>query len=492
MIVNTNITKIITLLLGTLFTNCSFENEVSKNKPNIIFIMADDMGAWSLGADKSAINAFTPNLDKLANSGIIFNNCFSNGANCSPSRASLITGRFPSETGVTDVINSDKGGLSLELKTFPQLLKAEGYNTALVGKWHLGEYMDEYLPLNRGYLRFTGFPHGGCQSYSPEIMIENEWHTAHGKYTTDLLTDYAMSYIQEFSPKKTGKPFLLSLHYWAPHANTSFPDGMEPEHGGRSWLPLKSEDTAHWDTLSVQFPDPDFPNLDSVRLTRMIKEYHSSVHAVDRNIGRLLIFLKENSLLDNTVIIFTSDHGYMSGHNGLWHKGRGWWMTVDGIDTNGLYGDKRYNLYDNTTRVPCIIYWPKVIKQSSEIDETVSFVDWFPTLLSIAGIKDLEDLNLRGRNILPLLKKETLDWNNDLYTEFINLRSYRTPNWKLVLDFSLNPIHELYDLENDKNERYNLYNSKRDDIAEIKQDLQQKLIAKMKEINDPLLNTINH
>ncbi len=483
--------KTILFLYSAFFVNYSFGDDI-RSKPNIIFIMADDMGAWALGTDKNAINAFTPNLDKLSNSGIILNNCFSNGANCSPSRASLITGRFPSETGVTDVIHSDKGGLSLDLKTFPQILKSEGYNTALVGKWHLGEYMDDYLPLHRGYDKFTGFPHGGRQSYSPEIMIENEWHTANGKYTTDLLTDYAMSYIHEFNPNKTGKPFLLSLHYWAPHANTSFPAGMEPKHGGRSWLPLKSEDTVHWDTLSVQFPDPDFPNLNSDLLTRMIKEYHSSVHSVDRNVGRLMDFLKENVLLDNTFIVFTSDHGYMSGHNGLWHKGRGWWMTIDGKDPNGIYGDKRHNLYDNSIRVPCIIYWTEVLKQSSEINETVSFIDWFPTLLSLAGIKNKEDLILRGRNILPLLEGEALEWNNDLYAEFINLRSYRTTDWKLVMDFSDNPIHELYDLNNDKNEQYNLYKSERDDLVEIKEELEQKLIAKMKEINDPLLNIRIH
>ncbi len=482
------LSAVVPCLYSGFLLNSSCKDIASESRPNIIFIIADDMGPWALGVDKNAINAHTPNLDRMANSGILFNNCFSNGAVCSPARASLISGRYPSETDVIDVIGKNNGGLSLELKTFPEILRSAGYNTALVGKWHLGEYTEDFMPLNRGYDRFTGFPHGGRQSFSPEIMVENEWHVAHGEYTSDLLTNYAMSYISEMNPAKTGKPFLLSLHYWAPHANISFPEGMEPKYEGRSWLPLKSEDIAYWDTLSVKFPDPDFPNLDADLLTRMIREYHSSVHSVDRNIGRLVEFLKVNSLLQNTFIIFTSDHGYMSGHNGLWHKGRGWWMTKDGMDPYGIYGDKRINLYDNSIRVPCIIYWPGEIKQPHKVDEIISFVDWFPTLLSLADIKIQENLLLRGQNLLPLLKKEAIDWNSELYAEFIHLRTYRTKDWKLVLDFSGDSIHELYDLKNDPTEKNNLYNNNRDDLLKVKEELKNKLIAKMIEIKDPLLN----
>lgn len=164
-------------------------------QPNIVFVVADDMGAWALGKGGGP-NSYTPVLDKMAGAGISLRNCFANGAVCSPSRAALISGRYPSETGVTDIIpQNTAGGLSLELSTLPGVLQAGGYNTALVGKWHLGEYKDAYMPRQRGYGRFTGFPHGGMQSMSPEIMIEDKWHTAEGAYTEDALTDYAMKYM---------------------------------------------------------------------------------------------------------------------------------------------------------------------------------------------------------------------------------------------------------------------------------------------------------
>ena len=455
--------------------------------PNIVFVVADDMGAWALGSSGGP-NSYTPNLDKMAGSGVLLQNCFANGAVCSPSRACLISGRYPSETGVTDIIPQNApGGLSLELPTLPGVLQANGYNTVLVGKWHLGEYRDAYMPRQRGYGRFTGFPHGGMQSMSPAIMIEDKWHTAEGSYTEDVLTGYAMEYMQELNPAHTGKPFFLSLHYWAPHANVRFPEGRKPTYKGRSWLPLSPEDTPYWDTLSVKLPDPDFPNLDKPLLERMIREYHTSVHSIDRNMGRLMNFLKSHSLLENTVVIFISDHGYMLGHNGLWHKGSGWWLTKDESDPAGVYGTVRPNLYDNTLRVPGIVYWPGRIAAPVVVKETVDFTDWFPTVLEMAGCGLPGNTTLRGQSILPLFQGKAGRWNNDLYAEYKELRTYRTIEWKIVLDFSGAHRHELYDLLNDPEEKQNLYGSR--DAAVVKQRdlLKDKLLAKMKAIKDPLI-----
>lgn len=457
--------------------------------PNILFVMADDMGAWALGkGGGGGPNSYTPNLDKMAGSGALLRNCFANGAVCSPSRACLISGRYPSETGVTDIIPQNApGGLSLALATLPGVLQANGYNTALVGKWHLGEYQDAYMPRQRGYGRFTGFPHGGMQSMSPEIMIEDKWHTAEGSYTEDVLTGYAMQYMQELNPAQTGKPFFLSLHYWAPHANVRFPEGRKPTYKGRSWLPLSPEDTPYWDTLSVKLPDPDFPNLDKPLLERMIREYHASVHSIDRNMGRLMNFLESHSLLENTVIIFTSDHGYMLGHNGLWHKGSGWWLTTDESDPDGVYDTVRPNLYDNTLRVPAIIYWPGRISAPVSINETVDFTDWFPTVLEMAGAKPAERLTLRGQSILPLLLGKARNWDNDLYAEYKELRTYRTTEWKIVLDFSDNRRHELYNLVSDPAEKQNLYQNRDTKVIKQRDLLKNALLAKMKAISDPLI-----
>jgi uncharacterized sulfatase len=480
---------ILLVCVAFLINGCTSTENGDKPRPNIIFIVADDMGPWTLSINNDP-NTHTPELDKIGEDGAVFRNCFASGAVCSPTRASLITGRYPSETGVTDYIpHGDSIGVDLSLKMFPELLQESGYSTIMVGKWHLGEYRSEYFPTHRGYDRFTGFPHGGMQSMSPRIQVEGEWKVAEGAYTPDLLTDYAIDYIEEFNPSVTGKPLMLSLHFWAPHANTDFPEGMKPTYKGRSWLPMQEEDLKRWRDYDITLPEPNFPNLDIPLTVRMAREYYSSVHSLDRNIGRVMKLLDKLQLADNTIVIFTSDHGYNMGHNGLWHKGNGRWLTKDGLDPTGVYGDSRPNLYDNSMRVPCIIRWPERVEAGSKIEETVSFPDFFPTILDMAGVEKPDDVTVRGESIIPLLEGEKVNWDNNLYAEYINLRTYRTREWKLVMDFSDKALHEFYNLKDDPKEHVNLYSSKdpvvRAEIAKLK----GKIEGIMKEIDDPLINT---
>jgi choline-sulfatase len=481
------------LFLFILFLSLGCQTKEQKAgeslRPNILFIMADDMGPWTLSINDDP-NTYTPQLDKIGREGAVFNNCFASGAVCSPSRASMMTGRYPSETGITDYIpEGDSSGVDLSLKMFPELLQDAGYRTLMVGKWHLGVPSD-YLPTERGYDRFTGFPRGGMQSMSPRIQVEGKWKVAEGAYTPDVLADYAMNYIKTFNPKETGKPFLLSLHFWAPHANLDFPEGMEPDYKGRSWLPMQEVDLARWKEADIELPEPDFPELDVDLSQRMAREYYSSVHSVDRNVGRVMRLLDELELADNTLVIFTSDHGYMMGHHGLWHKGNGRWLTVDGVDPAGIYGDSRPNLYDQSIRVPCVMRWPDKVRAGIRIEHTVSFPDFYPTLLEIAGVEKPEDVLLRGESIMPLLREEQVSWDNDLYAEYINLRTYRTEEWKLVLDFSERRLHELYNLIEDSREHINLFNSEVAEVISHKKVLKEKLFDKMKLINDPLLTLI--
>ena len=475
------------LSLFTFISSCESYEWKSELAPNIIFIVADDMGPWTLSVNNDP-NTYTPELDRLAKAGAVFMNCFASGAVCSPTRASLITGRYPSETGITDYIpQGDTSGVNLSLKMFPEVFKAAGYSTVMVGKWHLGEAKESFLPLQRGYDYFTGFPHGGMQSMSPRIQVEGKWETADGAYTPDLLTNYATKYIRKLNPARTGKPLLLSLHYWAPHANLDFPEGMEPTYKGRSWLPMQDVDLERWKDQDIILPEPEFPNLDVPLTTRMAREYYASVHSVDRNVGRLMKLLKELNLEKNTIVIFTSDHGYNMGHNGLWHKGNGRWLTKNGSDPAGIYGTSRPNLYDNSIRVPCIFKWPGEIPQNMKIDETVSFPDFFPTLLEMANIEKPDGLLWRGESILPLLRNDKIEWDNDLYAEYIYLRTYRTNEWKIVLDFSKSKLHELYNLASDPKEHNNLFNSQDPVALSNRIALKEKLINKMSEINDPLL-----
>lgn len=223
----------------------------------------------------------------------------------------------------------------------------------------------------------------------------------------------------------------------------------------------------------------------------MIREYQSSAHLVDRNIERLVKFLESNFLMENTIIIFISDHGYMSGHNGLWHKARGWWMTLNGKDPNGIYGFNRINLFYNSLRVSWIVYWPDKIRKSIVAEEVITFVDWFPTLLSIAKISPLKDLLLRDRNFLLLLSKEKLDCKNEIYAEFLKLIMIQTKKLKLILYFYENQIHELFDLKNDKNETINIFIIRNKELEIIRENLLKKLKYKMDKVKDPLIFRLN-
>lgn len=477
------------LLIFVLLFGCQPKEtrNIESPRPNILFIMADDMGPWTLSINNDP-NTYTPELDKIGNEGAVFRNCYASGAVCSPTRASMMTGRYPSETGVTNYIpHGDSTGVDLSLKMFPELFQDAGYSTIMVGKWHLGEH-GEYLPTKRGYDRFTGFPHGGMQSMSPRIQVEGKWKVAEGAYTPDVLADYAMDYIKEFNPSKTGKPFLLSLHFWAPHANTDFPEGMQPTYKGRSWLPMQEVDLARWTGRDIILPEPEFPNLDVALTQRMAREYYASVHSVDRNVGKMMNLLDDLNLDENTIVIFTSDHGYMMGHHGLWHKGNGRWLTKDGVDPAGIYGDSRPNLYDQSIRVPCVMRWPGKIGAETKINNTVSFPDFFPTLLDMAGVEKPDDALVRGKSMLPLLMKETVDRDNDIYAEYINLRTYRTIEWKLVMDFSERGLHEFYHLKEDPKEQINLFYSEAAEVMSHRKELKEKLFNRMKLINDPLLS----
>jgi len=449
-------------------------------KPNVLFIVADDMGAWTLGSSKNA-NSFTPVLDKLAEQGALFTNAFSVSVVCSPSRAALISGRYPSESNVLDIIPQEsKNGLDTSLILWPELLKDSGYKTALVGKWHLGE-APEAFPENRGYSKFSGFLHGGLLSKEPILRLEGKDTVFTNKYTPDVLADLTMGYIDEFEDK----PWAISLHFWAPHANTRFPKGFSPPYDDRSWLPMQDQDMEYWRHLKLELPEPDFPNLNIERTERMMREYLSSVYSVDRNVGRILDYLQELGLNKNTIVIFTSDHGYMMGHHGLWHKGNGRWLTYDEKEPSGIYIDNRPNMYDNSLRVPFIVKWPEKIKSGTRISETVTLLDCFPTLLEMTGIEQPTDLILSGKSFMPLLSDaRTTDWDNTFYGQYKSLRCIQTREWKFIIDNDNFVRNELYHLLNDPNEQNNLINSRLSFVLENKNKLQKQLFEKMKEIGD--------
>lgn len=479
-------------LLPGMATKAKAKNHNSK--PNILFVYTDDQAPWGVGVSGYSY-AETPNMDNIARQGAYLKNSFVTTPVCSPARASIMTSRYSTELGIYDFIPHPKHslytreweevGLNPNLVTWPELLQKAGYKTGLVGKWHLGDWTeldtDKFHPTKQGFDYFMGLTGGGIAVENP-VLEENGQESQIPGLTCDILTDRALKFIQ--SNEKD--PFLLCLHYRAPH---------------RKWLPVAEEDWAPFENLDPNLPDPDYPDLDVEKFKQYTREYLASIKGVDRNLGKVLLLLKELNLEKNTVVIFTSDHGYLMGHNGVWHKGNGKWATRHNPpSTETIATGYRPNMYDNSIKVPAMVKWPGVIPAGTVITETTSGLDWYPTICAIAGIDVPKNVLIRGRNMFPLLKGEQIEnWDNDFYGEYqmINycqsyMRMYRTPEWKLVRDFRNPERDELYNLKKDPEENFNLISIKSPVIKKVTEHLHNKIIQKMRELDDPILDMVGN
>ncbi len=421
---------------------------VHAERPNIVFLYADDQAEWTIGA-RGNREAKTPSLDRLYSEGVGLTNAFTTTPVCSPSRAGLLVSRYGTEIGITDYLSTAQepdNGLDPDLPTWPKLLKASGYSTAFIGKWHVGS-QDKHLPTNNGYDQFYGFRSGAGISRNPKVESQGQSREVPG-YTPDVLADEAIRFIRASADRA---PFLLSLHFWAPHANTS---NRTPD-GDRTWLPLSDADWDQFRNLDVTLPEPDYPDLDVPRARRMLAEYLGSVASLDRNVGRVLAVLDELDIARETVVVFTSDHGYNLGHNGIWHKGNGRWL----LTTNQ---GNRSNMYDHSIRVPAVVRWPGRLEAGRTVDQVVLNLDWFPTILAMADVAVPASAVIRGESFLPLLEGQAIPWRTSFYGEYrqlhqeqVDQRMWRTPEWKLVRD-SRPGKDELYSLTDDPGEHQNL------------------------------------
>ncbi len=446
-------------------------------QPNIVFVYTDDQAAWTIGGRGNS-QARTPNLDRLFREGVRLVNAFVTTPVCSPSRAGLMASRYGTELGITDYLNPSRepdNGLDPGLVIWPEVLQRAGYTTAFIGKWHLGR-LDRYHPLRNGYDHFTGFRVGASTSKDPEVEFGTEVRTVNG-YTPDILTDAAMAFVREHAADE--QPFLVNLHFWAPHANTK---NRTPD-GDRTWLPLSTADWKPFRNLDPRLPQPDYPDLDIPRAKRMMREYLASIASVDRNVGRLLDLLDELRLARNTVVIFTSDHGYNLGHNGIWHKGNGRWLLTDNQGP-------RANMYDHSLRVPAVVRWPQELTAGTVVNETVTNLDWYPTILDLAGLAMADDALVRGRSFRLLLQGEQIPWENDFYAEYqqkhsevTDQRCWRTSEWKLIRDFARSDKDELYHLTDDPDERRNLVASTDPGVQRVRKQLDQRLAEAMAAIH---------
>ncbi|HYT88263.1 MAG TPA: sulfatase-like hydrolase/transferase [Gemmataceae bacterium] len=433
---------------------------------NIISICTDDQGRWAVGAYGNK-EVRTPNMDRIAREGVKFLNAFVSTPVCSPSRASFMTGRYGTQLKITDWINPAEAqsgvGLPADAMTWAEVLQRQGYVTALIGKWHLG-MLPRYHPTVRGFNHFFGFLGGGNTPMDPTLEERGKDKKFKGPLP-DILTDNAM----EFIKANRDRPFALCLHFRAPH----LPYG-----------PVPPEDSAPFKDL-----DPTIPNvagIDVKQVKKWTRDYYASIHSVDRNLGRLLALLDELGLTQNTIILFTSDHGYMIGHHGLHTKGNANWIA------GGVTGPKRPNMFDLSLKVPLLIRWPGVVKPGTEIKEMVSNIDTFASVLGMLKVSPPGKYKQEGMDFSPLLRGEKMPWRDAVFSQYdlhngglAYMRSIQTARWHLVRHHFTNGLDELYDLEQDPGELRNLYNNPMH--RQVREQLQERLTAWQRSLDDPIL-----
>ena len=448
------------------------------DRPNIVFILTDDQAPWAIGrAAGSPRDLRTPNMDRLAREGAFLPNAFVVTPVCSPSRAALLTGRYGSEVGITEWINprsEPEVGLDPALVTWPALLRRAGYATALVGKWHLGTRAASH-PRHFGYQEFRGFLGGGTRPRDPVLEVDGQSGVVAG-FEPEIFAGYAVDFIR----RHREGPFLLSLHFRAPHA---------------PWLPLPEVDWAPYRGLDPELPDSAYPGLDVPRVKTMMREYLASVASVDRAVGAVLGALDSLGIAGRTIVVFTSDNGYSVGHGGIWHKGNGHWIVTDPpAATPKVPVGQRPNMFDRSLRVPTAVRWPGTISPGTVVQGTVSNLDWYPTLLAAAGVRSPESTLVRGRDAGPLLAgRSPAGWSDDLYAEYstrhqsrTHMRAMRAGGWKLVRDL-LDPARdELYALTRDPEERTNLIASEASAARAALATLDAALRERMRMLGDTL------
>jgi len=432
--------------------NTSHAALAERKKQNIILIMTDNHGAWTLGCYGNS-DIKTPNIDRLADEGIRFTNAFSSNAVCSPTRATYLTGLIPSEHGVHCYLNSNEAQMGTdaystieEFQTLPEILVEQGYTCGLVGKWHLGKNM---CP-QKGFSYWITMPHGGTRTFYNAEVIENNKVRVEPKYLTDLWTRHGIRFIE----RNKKRPFFLFLSYNGPY-------GL----GSSLNKPARNRHVAYYsDKELLSFPRETmhpwlYNNKQFLNNLHAMRRYACEVSAIDDGVGEIIHTLKKLGLDEDTLVVFTADQGWAGGQNGIWGMGD---------HTRPLHA------FDSTMRIPLIFWHPGAIPSDHESSLMVSNYDLLPTVLSYLGLSNEMPNNpkLPGHDYSVVLKGKCLEWNNIIFYEFENVRAVRTIEWKYVERYPDGP-HELYNLNNDSNERFNLYGQPRQ--AAIQKKLRTRL-----------------
>lgn len=440
-----------TLYLYGLSAICSMPlaaKEKASQRPNFVIALADDLGYGDISCFGSQTIS-TPNLDALAEKGIKFDNFYANGSVCTPTRASLLTGRYQNRAGLPGVIllegeKNENAGLRSNEITFAEVLGRNGYKTALYGKWHLGS-KPEYSPVSQGFQEFRGFKSGNVDYYShlTENMTLDWWNgnkTEDEKgYSTDLIT----SHTNEFITKNRNNPFCVYVAYNTVH------------------VPLVGPGDQAWRTPGE--PKPPFTPKDKNEKAR---RYKAMIESMDKNIGTILTTLKENNLEKNTFFIFMSDNG----------------PSLKVWGSAGPFRDGKGSLYEGGIRVPCIMYMPGAAGSINH--QPIMTMDVFPSLIEMAQIKYKSKAKpLDGVSFLPVLKGKAVKERTLYWERSKDMQAVREGDWKLL---RLKNGLSLYNLAKDPKEQNNLADSHPD----IVKNLTAKLTNWSKEVNSEVPNQL--
>jgi arylsulfatase A len=364
------------------------------SRPNIVVVVADDMGYGDLGLFNEGRSS-TPNVDALADAGVCLTQHYCGSPVCAPSRAALLTGRYPQRTGSIDTLQGrGLDRIGLEEITVADVLRNAGYRTGLVGKWHNGALDPRFHPNARGFDEFAGFSGGLSDYYDYTLDLNGVVAAGDGRYLTDVLTEHAISFVQ----RHAARPFFLVVAYNAPHFPMQAPEEIVERY------------VAAGETLGAALT-------------------YAMVEVMDAGIGRIDATLHSLGLAENTIVLFTSDNGpYLGEVLGV---------SLDRFNY-GWRGAKHY-VFEGGIRVPAVVRWPDGLEGGRSIPEMVHFTDWLPTLTGMAGARLPESVQLDGGDILATLAGEKGHvaqerfWQCNRYAPRIEGNSaMRDGDWKLV------------------------------------------------------------
>jgi arylsulfatase A-like enzyme len=455
--------------------------EKKQERPNIVFIFSDDHTYQAIGAYGNTV-AQTPNIDRIAQEGAILKNNFVTNSICGPSRATLLTGKYSHKNGYK---RNDRTLFDIGQFLFPRALQESGYQTAYVGKLHLNSFPE-------GFDYWNILP-GQGHYYNPDFINQKHDTVRYEGYVSDLVTKFSLDWLENRDPSK---PFFITIGHKATHRewtpaledlgaydqfNFPLPETFYDEYKGRD--AAAKQDMSIETTLRLKEDlkiDADFEQSNQYkRLTsaqrekiktyyqgvakdfyaqnlkgnalvewkfqRYLKDYYATANALDRNIGRVMDYLKEKGLEENTVIIYASDQGFYLGEHG--------WF------------DKRF-IYEESLRTPFVIRYPGVIKPGTVVESLIANIDWAPTLLDLAGVKSPDEV--QGKSFVPLLSgsSSAVPWRDAVYYHYYEFPEphrvsphfgIRTDRYKLVRFYGGSDAWEFYDLQDDPNELNNLY-----------------------------------